>query len=101
MNIFEIREITKFAASDGLTAGKVCFHHQEPFGEDDVGQSVEVEVRISTRADITIEQLHEALFEKAVEELRLAVQLAEGQTAKSLLDKSLKDEEARLASFSI
>lgn len=91
MDIFEIKEITKHVDADDLVSAVVCFHHQEPFGSDEVGQSVEVEVRISARDDVTLAQLHEALFEKAVVELRHTLALCEGKTAKLLLAKTARE----------
>lgn len=99
MDIFEIREITKFADADDMVCGTVAFHHQEPLGDGDVGQVIEVEVRISARDDITLEQLHQALFEKAVSQLHLALSLSEGRTAKELLAKTAREAAERDAAL--
>lgn len=48
MDIFEIKEITKYFDDDAeMVSGIVCFHHQEPLGDKDVGQVIEIEVRIN------------------------------------------------------
>lgn len=83
-----------------MVAGTVSFHHQEPFGDSEVGQAVEVEVRISARDDITLEQLHEALFEKAIAQLRHSLEVCEGKSAKQLLAKTAKEMAEREAALS-
>lgn len=95
MDIFEIKEITKYADEDELVSGTVVFHHQEPLGVGEVGQVVEVEVRISARDDLTLGQLHQALFEKAVAQLRHSLAICENTTAKALLVKTAREAKER------
>ncbi|MBX3580841.1 MAG: hypothetical protein KF810_02955 [Rhizobiaceae bacterium] len=92
---FQIGSITRYATTetDGLTAGTVSLDFWA--GEADPVQGVEVQLRILTRVDATLEQVHEALLEKAVDVMRQAVAACEGKSARELLEQSAKDEAER------
>lgn len=74
---FKIFEIEKVADDDGLTVAKVHFSFEETHPSGSIGHSVTVKVRVFVPDDASIAELHEAVFRKAVDQLRHALEASE------------------------
>ena len=81
---FEISDITRYE-NTGMVKAVVTFTFPDELGGTNVAQGVRITVRILTTNDVTIAQLHEALFQKAVEVLHRATSKSENTSAHQLI----------------
>jgi len=81
---FAIKDINGMpGVADGLF-GSVVFSSDEEWPDGGVSHHLTVKVRVKVSADATTRDMHEALYQKAVEQLGLALRETEGKTAQQL-----------------
>lgn len=86
MKTFRIEEVRRYSQSNDLTAARVSFGIPDRVSDMDVNQSVEVVVRITAPAAMTVGELEETILAKAVAHMKKALDAAEGKTARELRD---------------
>lgn len=84
--------------SGAMVVVKFSFEDKLDNGED-ISHVSRITVRINTRADSTIEDIQQAAFEKAVEQIHHIAELCEGKTARDLRREAHVERDARQAVF--
>jgi hypothetical protein len=97
---FEIANINVFHTPTPYAFGTVRLNRDDvlPDGSG-VAHNLSVKVRINTSADATVEALKQALLEKAVEQIRLALADLEGKSALELSSDAQKAFDQELEPF--
>lgn len=98
---FEISNMHNDPSSPRLWWAEVKFNFDEKIDEYEVTHWLTIRVRVTADEFVTVEQLREALFQKAVAQLSLATQAVEGKSARVLLAEAKKDahDQERLANI--
>jgi len=85
---FEINHFHNDPSEPRLWWAEVRFNFDEMIEDIDVSHWVTVRVRVTADETVTVVELREILFRKALDQLRLASQAVEGKTAHELLDEA-------------
>lgn len=81
---FQIHNIDYSGADSRFVVGCVTFLSNEQTGGADLMQAVTAKVRIKSDLSMSMEDLHEALFQKSVEQLQQTLNRVKNKTAKDL-----------------
>ncbi|ACM26532.1 hypothetical protein Arad_2311 [Rhizobium rhizogenes K84] len=82
----EISNLHNDPSSPRLWWAEVKLNFDETIEEYAVSHWVTLKVRVTADETVTVQELRENLFQKAVAQLRQAVLVVEGKTAQQLLD---------------
>lgn len=93
MKFFDFGEFGFLTHKTGVY-GSVVFRAEDTIDGLDVAHVVTVKVRVRTPHDQSIADMREALFQKAMEQLRHALSVAEGKSAQLLLSEAADKAEA-------
>lgn len=88
---FEIEKISHHPGEENFTKADVVFSMKDDMLKGEVVQHVAITVRLSVPETSTIEELHEAVYRKAVDQLHRALAVSEGKTARQLRQEVLED----------
>jgi hypothetical protein len=85
---FEFADFGFLVPEDVGVFGSVVFRFADKVDDLEVSHVVTVTVRVKAGSDLPIGDMREALFQKAVEQLRHALEVAEGKTAQQLVSEA-------------
>lgn len=83
--IFEISNLHNDPTAPRLWWAEVRVNFEETLDEFEVAHWVTMKVRVTAPETVTVQELREALFQKAVQQLRRASEVVEGKSAQELL----------------
>ena len=78
---FQIHNIDYSGANPNIVTGCVTILAKE---RSNIIQAVTAKIRVQNDTSMSVEELHEALHQKAIEQLKYALNMVEGKTAKEL-----------------
>lgn len=88
---FQIEKISNQPGEEGLTQADVVFSFPDDMPEGEVIQHVTITVRLSVAETATIAELHEAVYQKALEQRRRALAASDWKAAAQLRQEVLED----------
>jgi hypothetical protein len=91
--VFEFDQFGFLPGCEGVY-GSVIFRFEDMLDDVEVAHSVIVKARIKAASSLSIADMREALFRKAVEQLSRALQVAEGKTSQQLSSEAEEKAEA-------
>jgi hypothetical protein len=83
-----------FLSSDVGVYGNVVFRFEDMIDDIEVAHIVTVRVRIKAGAEVPIGDMREALLQKAVEQLRHSLAIADGKSAQQLVSEAREKAES-------
>jgi hypothetical protein len=93
MPFFDFGEVG-FLSNDVGVYGTITFRFEDKVDDLEVVHIVSVKTRVKAGDDVSIGDMREALFQKSVEQLRHALQVAEGKTVRQLSSEAREKAEA-------
>lgn len=81
---FQIHNIDYSGANPNIVTGCVTILANERSDRSNIIQAVTAKIRVQNDTSMSVEELHEALHQKAIEQLKYALNMVEGKTAKEL-----------------